>query len=230
VKNSCLFIISFFYLTNCLAQDTVERRNRLTGTVIERFYVLKSDPNIKKGPYKAFFRRSTLIATGNYNNDKKTGIWQFFDRRARLTEKYNYDKNSLTFEAPLYAIDYLSYLLDDTIKVGDRITRPIKIGGIYYGYIPYVNIFQLPFDMFGTESYTFEAYVELLISPLGRLADYKVRVVSPYYEYDHTFNLDINLFSEADRMFFPMTLNGTPVMSRIVIKCYVTPSGGLDFY
>lgn len=224
-----LFTI-FFGITNCFAQDTVERKNRLSDSLIERFYVLKSDPKIKQGPYIVLLNRKTPIARGRYNNNNKTGTWFFFDPEGKLVERYNYDKNKFLYEAPPYASEDLSYLLDDSLKNGDKITMPVKIGGVYFGYIPYVNLFHLPFDDEDFDTYNFDAYIELLISPMGRLADYNVRVVSAYYEYDQTFNLDVNLFSEADRTFVPATLNGVPVISRVLIKCFVTTSGGLDFY
>ena len=230
MRNIFLLFIILSGTSNCFAQDTVEQKNRLTDSVIERFYALKSDPKIKQGPYKAFFRRKTLIASGNYNKNAKTGTWQFYDIRGQLVEKYNYDNKRFIYEAPLFATDDFSYFLDGAINKGDKLTRPIKPGGIYYGYIPYVNLFQLPFNMTGIDTYDFEAYIELLISPLGRLADYNVRVVSPNYEYDQSFNLDVNLFSEEDRTFQPATLNGKPELSRIIINCVVDPGGGLDFY
>ena len=147
-----------------------------------------------------------------------------------LNERYNYDKKQFTYEAPLYAGADLSYMFDDTLKKGDRLTRPLKIGGIYYGFIPYLSIFKLPFDTMDIETDSFGAVVELLISPLGRLAEYKVRVSSAYYQYDRTFTMDLGLFSEEDRTFVPATLNGKPVMSTILIKCYVSSKGELDFY
>ncbi len=225
-----ILLITFFCATNCFAQDTIERKNRLSDSVIERFYVLKSDPEVKQGPYNVFLNRKTLIATGRYNNNKKAGTWFFFDTRGKLVERYNYDKSKFFYEAPPYTSEDLSYLLDDSLKNGDKITMPVKIGGVYFGYIPYVNLFHLPFDAYDIDTYSFDAYVELLISPMGRLADYNVRVKSSYYEYDQTFNLDVHLFSEDDRIFVPATLNGVPVLSRILIKCVVTTSGGLDFY
>jgi len=170
-----------------------------------------------------------MIASGNFKNGKHTGIWQFFDPRGRLVEKYDYDKNNFTYIAPIYARSYLSYLLDDTLKKGDRVTRPLKIGGVYYGFIPYVSLFQVPFATFDVNTAAFEANIELLISPLGQLANYTVRLSSQYYEYDQTFNIDVHLFDEADRTFLPATLNGRPVMSRIIIKCVVNPDGKLDF-
>jgi hypothetical protein len=231
VKNIFFLIILSLSLGNCFGQDTVLRKNRLSDSVLERYYVLKSDPAIKQGPYKALFRRHTVVASGNYTKNLKTGTWQFFDSAGKLVEKYDYDKSAFTYEAPAYTGgDDITYAFDDTLKAGDKLSRPIKIGGIYYGYIPYVTMFQLPFNMFGVNPDDFEADVELLISPMGRLADYNVHVTSATYEYDHLFRMDVNLFSPEDRTFVPATFNGKPVLVRILIKCFVTSEGGLDFY
>jgi hypothetical protein len=230
MKNVFLLFIIPCCLTNCFAQDIVAKRNRLSDSVTEKFFVLKSDENIKQGPYKAYFRRKTVIAAGNYNNGKKTGIWSFADVSGKLVENYNYTTNNYIFEAPLDTGTDLHFLFDTLFVKTDFVTRPLKVGGSYYGFIPYLNIFQLPFETMDIETDYFNATVELLISPLGRLADYKVHLVSPYYEYDHIFNLDVNLFSEEDRTFQPATLNGKPIICRIIIKCFVTGEGGLDFY
>ena len=225
-----LFIVFVFFLAVCAAQDTVLRRNRLSDSVIEKFYVLKSNPEIRSGRYQAIFRHETSVAVGYYNNGKKIGIWQFFNRQGKLIEKYDYNSKAFTFEAPLQPSDDLSFLFDDSLRTGDKLTRPLKIGGNYYGMIPYLNLFQLPFDTFNTNTDSFLAFIELLVSPLGRLADYKVYVRSDLYQYSHDFNFDVHLFSEEDRTFTPATLNGKPILSRIVIKCYVNYLGGLDFY
>ena len=230
MKNIFLFIIPLIYITDCFAQETVERKNRLTDSVIEKYYVLKSDKKTKDGPYQALFQRKTVIASGNYSKDKKTGTWRFFDTSGKLAESYDYDTNKFTYEAPLYATDDISYLFDEQLKKTDKVTRPYKIGGIYYGYIPYVSIFRLPFDTYGINTEAFDADVELLISPMGRLAEYKVRIISSQYNYDHTVSLDVHLFDEADRKFVPATLNDKPILSRIIIRCYITNNGGLDFY
>jgi hypothetical protein len=230
MKNILLLLIIPGCVSHCLAQDIVAKRNRLSDSVIEKFYVLKSDQNTKQGPYKAYFRRRTVIAAGNYTNDKKTGIWSFADVGGKLVENYNYGTNSYIFEAPLDTGTDLHFLFDTAFAKTDILTRPLKIGGSYYGFIPYLNIFRLPFETMDIETDYFNAIVELLISPMGRLADYSVRLVSPYYDYDHTFNLDVKLFSEEDRTFQPATLNGKPILCRIIIKCFVTGKGGLDFY
>ncbi len=229
MKNIFLLLFIPLCITDCFAQDTAERKNKLSNHVIERYYVLKADPETKEGPYTALFRRKTLLARGNYHKNLKTGVWQFFNTNGTLIQKYNYDKNIFTFLAPLNENDDLRFLFDDTLKNGDRVAIPLKIGGSYYGFIPYVSLFRLPFETWDIQTDAFEASIELLISPMGRLADYTVHIQSGFYDYDHTFKLDINLFDEADRTFKPAALNGTPVLSRIIIKCFVTSEGGLDF-
>ncbi len=230
MRSILIFITAIFFLNIGFSQDTVERKNRLTDSVIERFYVLKANPAIKQGPYQAIFRRKSFVALGKYQNNKKTGVWQFFNTSGKLVEKYNYNSKRITLEVPLSEDDDLNFLFDAPLDTTDKLTRPLKIGGSYYGFIPYVNAFQLPFDTFDTNTNSFEAYVELLISPLGRLADYKVHLKSVQYNYNQNFNLDVNLFSEEDRTFIPATLNGEPILSRIVIKCFVKDNGGLDFF
>jgi hypothetical protein len=124
----------------------------------------------------------------------------------------------------------VGFAFDAKIGKTDTATRPIKIGGSYYGFIPYLNAFRTPFDTFQVLTSDFDATIELLVTPLGRLADYKVHLTSNYYKYNRTFNLDIKLFDEADRIFLPATINHQPVMCRILIKCVLTDAGGLDFY
>jgi hypothetical protein len=227
VKNIFFLFISC-YAVNCFAQETAERKNRLSDSVIERFYILKSSPEVKDGPYKAIFRRKIVIASGNYTKGKKTGVWEFYDTDGKRSQTFNYDDNSFSYVARLDTNDDLRFLFDEKFKKDDTVTRPLKIGEPYYGYIPFVTIFRLPFDSYDVNTDTFEAEIELLISPMGRLAEYKVHLVSQYYQYDHTISLDVNLFSEEERSFMPATLNHKRILSRVFIKCFVT-SHGLDF-
>ncbi|BAU55139.1 hypothetical protein [Mucilaginibacter gotjawali] len=231
MKICYLLFYSILFVTTCFAQDlpdTIERKNKLSDSLTEKFYVLKNNPEIRQGPYIALLDRKKPVARGNYKNGKKSGLWQFYDSEGRLNEKYNYDLQKLTYEAPLEAGNF-SFLFDDSLKVGDRLTRPLRIGGVYYGFIPYLSLFRVPFDPYDINMEAFEAYLELLISPMGRLAQYRVRIASALYQYDRIFTMDVKLFSDEDRGFIPATKNGENVMSRILIKCYVTPSGTLDF-
>ena len=192
--------------------------------------MLKTDQQRRVGPYKAFYKRSTLIADGYYTNGQKSGVWKFFDWDGKPTETYDYDKIEFTFEAPIDTTDDISYGFDITLNPTDRLTRPLRIGGSFYGFIPYVSVFKLPFDTAGINTNYFNAMIELLISPGGRLADYKVHLFSKAYQYKQTFNFDVNLFAADDKIFVPATLNRQPILSRIFIRCSIDDDGSLDFY
>ena len=230
VKRTFLLLIVIFYCVNCFAQDTIELKSKFTDLVTEHFHELKNKPGVKQGAYNAFYRRKTLIASGFYKNDKKLGSWHFYNRTGRLVEKFNYNKGNFIFEAPLDDESDLSFVFDDTLEKTDTVTRPLKIGGSYYGFLPYLSIFQLPFETRDLNTEEFTVYVELLVSPGGRLADYKVHVLSNYYDYNQVFNLDINLFADEDRTFIPAALNHSPVLSRVFIHCAVNSNSGIDFF
>jgi len=230
VKIFLFVFVGLFCITNCFAQDTANHKNWLTNTILEKYKTLKPDEKTRVGPYKAYYKRRTLIADGRYDKGVKVGIWSFYDDEGKLNEKYDFDKTEYIYEAPLDTDTDVHFAFDAPIKVGDRVTRPLKIGGMYFGLAPYVGAFRLPFDTEGINLDFFYAIVELLVSPGGRLADYKVRLLSKAYKYDQTFNFDVGLFGEEDKQFTPASVNRQPVLARIFIRCSINYDGSLDFY
>jgi hypothetical protein len=225
-----LFIFSFLYLTNCFAQESIEKKNRLNNGVTEIFQVLKGNEQVKNGQYQAFYKRKTPIAMGIYTDGKKTGLWRFYNASGKLMQVYDYDISLLKYEAPEYTgVTDFGYIVDKEIADTDKITKPIKAGGRYYGYLPYLGLYKIPFNPYEYSTYSCVAVIELLISPLGRLAEYKVHTACSAFDYDQKITMDVKLFKEEDRKFIPATYNGEPVLSRIIIRCRVTESGDLDF-
>src|ERR1700753_1220612 len=96
-KKIYLFICCFFYLTNCFAQETIEKKNRLTANVTETYQVLKNNESVKNGPYQAIYKRKTPVAMGVFTNGKKTGQWRFYDPQGKLMQIYNYTSDSLKY-------------------------------------------------------------------------------------------------------------------------------------
>jgi len=230
VKRFLFVIICLLCLKPAFAQDTVEKKNWITNSVIERFKVLKTAPDVKVGLYQAFFKRRTLIARGEFTSGIKTGIWTFYDDDGKLNEKFNYDKGEIIYEAPLDTDTNLAFSFDAKIDSATRVTRPIKIGGTYYGMLPYINKFIVPFETDGINMDYFDAVVELLISPGGRLAEYKVHLASKFYKYTQVISLSTALFKEEDKQFIPATLNRQPVLARIFIRCTLNTDGTLEYY
>jgi hypothetical protein len=230
LKRYVLIITAIFFLNHCYAQDTIEVKRKLAGDVTEIFRALAKDVSVRQGLFKAVYKKNMIVATGLYQNDKKVGLWKFYDPKGTVMQTYDYSTSRLFYEAPEDTTSNLRYLADKELKEGDKVTKPIKIGGRYYGYLPYLNLFTLPKDYTYIERSSIWATVELLVSPGGRLADYKVNLIAeglstPF----RTTNMNIKLPDPADLVFIPATLNGDPIACRIIIRCIVTNSGHLAF-
>lgn len=222
-----------FYLTILLlpltlsAQQTTVIKNRLAQNVTERITVLKSDKNIKEGLYQAITGDNIALASGSYTNNVKNGIWNFYDPHAHLLQRYDYTNKQLLFEAPEDTSSNCRYIVDYPLTDTDRVTKPVKIGDRYYGYINYLKLFKMPSDMPQMNYDAVTATVELLVSPGGRLADFTVHLES--LGYDQRLGVNRDLLSEEDKTFIPATLNSKPILCRILIRCFLTGGGRLDF-
>jgi len=206
----------------CFAQETVERNRKLTPEVTEKYHVLKSDYNTLQGTYAAYLKK-VLVAAGNYNKNIKTGTWTFFDAKGKVSQRFNYDKKTLVYEAPHDSTSSVRYVVDDSLKNNPLFTRPVRIGGRYYGYLPYINLIKLPAYVSNLNNTTDRATMELLITPLGRLAEYKLHISTIgaiNQDNDVVLNINLNLLKDEDKVFLPATLNNNPIAVRIVIPCY----------
>jgi hypothetical protein len=200
----------------------VERTRRLTPEVNEKYHVLKTDYTVMQGQYAAYLKK-TLLAAGKYNNNKKVGTWTYFDKKGKVSQRYDYDKNLLLYEAPVDSSLKAVYMVDDSLKNNPTFTRPVKIGGQYFGFIKYANIIKLPEDFVNISNELYNCYMELLVSPYGRLASYKLHIEPKrkVFRDDGTiFNININLIDEDDRIFVPATLDKNPIAVRLLIPCY----------
>ena len=231
--NRITFFAAAILLANCcLAQDkeTTEIKRKLSDKVTEIFTVPKTDINMRQGPYKALYKRKVEVASGNFDKDKPVGLWKFSDPKGNVLQTYDYTKSKLYYEAPEDTTSNFRYFVDRELKPGDKITKPVKIGGRYIGFLPYLNLFTLPDGYKEIDRELVTAVVELLVSPLGRLAGYKVSLLSNISGVAFkTVNMNIKLPNPADIIFTPSTLNGEPIACRIMIKCYPTANLHLDF-
>ncbi|MES2277429.1 MAG: hypothetical protein V4592_15500 [Bacteroidota bacterium] len=227
MKTIYLIITSLLVCSVSLAQETIERVSKLKKNVTENYHVLLNNPNVKHGLYQVRFEKNKALASGLYANNKRVGIWHFFDYKGNLMQNYNYDQNQLTFEAPDEPRSGFKYLFDKPVVSTDVVTKPVKIGGRYYGYLNYLLIFKKPSDIGYIDSQYTNATIELLISPGGHLADYTIHLIGDNYRNDLSVNID--LLSDEDKTFIPATLNGDPVSARIVIPCVMDRSGNLVF-
>ncbi|MDN3547026.1 hypothetical protein [Mucilaginibacter aquaedulcis] len=229
LKNLILLLAAIFYLNTGFGQETTVVKHKLTDGVTEKISVLKSDKGIRQGLYQAVSDEGRAVASGNFEHDKKVGVWHFYDMRGRLVQNYDYTKKQLLYEALEDTTSNLRYFVDKILTDTDRTTKPVKPGGRYFGYIPYLKLFKLPQSLMGIDRLQSVAVIELLVSPYGRLADYKVHLYSgPTYE--KVFNMNLNALNEEDKIFIPATINNEPVGCRIMIRCSIDNYGGIGFF
>jgi hypothetical protein len=230
MKKFLLFVAVVVCCRDVLAQTIIERKNKLIDNVTERFDTyIEADKQIKHGSYKAFFARKIVIASGKYLNDKKVGVWHYFDRNGKLMQNYDFDAKKLLFEEPEVGESALRYAIDDTIRANDKVTQPVRIGGRYFGYIPYIKLFKLPSEAYQEAVFKNLVTFELLISPMGRLYDMMVHVRSGASDADqHSYIVNVDLLSDDDKVFIPATFNGKPIASRVNFICYMDGYGLVD--
>lgn len=66
------------------------------NSIKEKYYVHKKQRNIKQGEYQRYLR-GKLIITGQFSNNKKSGVWTYFDSDNTIDLKYDYDNDSVVF-------------------------------------------------------------------------------------------------------------------------------------
>ena len=156
MKKMMCFAVVVVISTTAAAQETVEliqEMERQQGK--EVFTVLKSDRKIKHGPYKKLNFLSQVTATGyykdnkkdstweqfnvrggvvfrgNYVNDEKAGVWEYYLLNDELEQKYDHTEQKLIyFKAPRAEAKWKVYQGNDTILTTlDQ--PPLLIGGNY---------------------------------------------------------------------------------------------------
>jgi hypothetical protein len=117
------------------------------------------------------------------------------------------------------------------------VTRPERIGGILYGYAPYLKMFKVQDQTSSFLSGSAYGIIELLVSPYGRLAECKLFVKAKVWQDDKivetvidTYNLDTELLSEDDKIFMPATVNHQNTSVTIYLICNIKANGLLSLY
>jgi len=175
----------------------------------EEYQVLKSDKNIKYGSYKRELFSGIVITKGLYENNIKKGIWEFFDyRTGDLEQKYDFDKDSLTFSNVLSVANLKFKYKDDWINWKlDRM--PELIGGLSSLKVKIIELDRTynfdPFEpIFPKAGY---ALFSFIITKNGEVTDPKI-IQSP----GNLFEKEIlNAIVETSKIWKPALYKGDPV-------------------
>lgn len=176
----------------------------------ETFEVLKSDLTTKHGLYSASI--SGYSEKGQYNNGKKTGLWECYDREG-LIHKYDYSIVKSSEERPSKMIVSIWELDDQNQVVKELSPRTIYFGGD--GKMLAILVQCIRYPAAAVENNTQGiVHISAIQSKDGKISSEKPET-----------NLGHGLEQEALRVFkllppdwIPVTENGKPVAIKIEYK------------
>ncbi len=104
MKKVLLFLFILTISFAAIGQETKRiKKNDGNSGEVEIFHVLKSDKNVKHGPYEKYLNYSSqldkgrlLTEKGQYTNNKKTGIWTYYRVKDNTTAQGPYENDLRT--------------------------------------------------------------------------------------------------------------------------------------
>ncbi len=164
-------------------------------SVKESYYVLKKDRNVRQGDYTRFVNNKKVV-TGQYVDNKKSGIWTFYDANNSVDLKYDYDNDSVLF------VD----IQNDT----SGLDRPmIYFGSIYEArYIVMTNL-RYPIEALDNGK-SGRILIDIFVDKKGEVYDYKVQE-SVYLPLD---NEALRVVKMIPQRWLPAIKNGEPIAGK----------------
>jgi len=136
----------------------------------ETFYVLKSDRKIKHGEYQKTYGGLTI--KGQFDNNKKIGVWEYFDRYNQLEQKIDFDSEKIIFTKPINLIKRYFIRDGESFKEATPDELPILQGG-QSALLYYILNLRYPVDArrMGTQG---KVLISATITQDGKIIDEKI--------------------------------------------------------
>lgn len=192
------------------SDSTIIRSRNIRDWFVEHYTVQKTNKKIKNGFAEVLFN-GQQIASGQYKDDLRTGLWKFYLLNGQTEQIYNYTDRKVEFETKNNTTSYQI----DNVKEGDEIINPVKIGGSYAAILVMGKISNYVVDLrYKKGTYTVN-YIYYLDSK-GTV--YQVELKITGNNYNKTKNIDLKLFKAEELEFTPSYVNKTPVNSSFIIS------------
>jgi hypothetical protein len=123
----CLILLSFpIKVAYCQELKQVLRTSRF---IKEEYEVLKSDRSIKYGSYSKIIK-GTLTAKGNFKNNERVGIWEFYEfDSGELEQKYDFDSRRILYWSQRQQKPY-NFYFNGKWDIGKLDSIPYLVGGL----------------------------------------------------------------------------------------------------
>jgi len=170
----------------------------------EKFYVLKSDETTRQGAYIKEVRK-TVWVKGQYQNDIKVGVWEYYDMKGKLAHKLNVETGELLYNR-----------FEDETKNFDKskYSRPaILLGGTSTIYKNVMYLLRYPAEarIANTQG---KVYVKFIVDELGKMGNSQVIEGIG----DGCDEEAVRIMNLVDQEWLPaLDLDGKPIKSEITL-------------
>jgi TonB family protein len=229
-------LILLFTGIKSISQETkkvVERSQDITRNIAIKYYVLKSNRDIKHGPYM-YYNNDKLFISGFYKNGKKdsvwqrynteggiiakkiytdnkrTGIWEFYDKAGDVEWQYDFS-NDVAVNLPKAVPGYVYLASDGKWVEGKADREPVKLAsGWDWSYFLTRNLRypRVAIDK-GQQG---KGIVEVTVDENGEAIDYRISAESDYEVLGEEALRIVKLF---DPEFLPAEKDGKKVKIRV---------------
>jgi len=203
---SVFFMISFFFQP-LKSQEIKKVKKYPFPNMVEQYYVLKSNKEIRNGPYRLTINNS-IYQLGFYVNNQKAGTWQIYKSDNELEFIYNYDTKQLS----KLSKEYFANSKDSMSRA------PIFLGGLTYLCYCASNYIRLPeglLESIGPGQY--RTIVKFEIDTIGVPGNYTIQTSSGNDDLDYEAARCVKLASSLNFSFLPALGKGVPIKSSMII-------------
>jgi periplasmic protein TonB len=161
---ACVLLVQ----ATCYSQEVRKKR-----TENEIFYVLKSDGSVRHGEYIKKYQNKITVK-GQYEMNKKSGIWEYYGLDSKIEQKYDYTYNALLFNDTNRPTTIQCVVVENGVPTRNQPTRePILIGG-HSSYIRHIfqNLKYPPYAR--TNGIEGQVFVSATVTSQGVMKDVKL--------------------------------------------------------
>jgi TonB family protein len=109
-------------------QKPVKKINKIDPFTKEKYYVLSKEDSTRQGTYEKRWR-GNLEVKGQYQAGKKVGAWEFYSRKEKLAQRYNFSTKKIEFQEKSDFFEEANLVLDGVNSSKKPDIPPAFIGG-----------------------------------------------------------------------------------------------------
>jgi hypothetical protein len=113
-----------FVSLSAFSQPTVKPVKAKSRYLIEQYEVLAANDTVRHGQYRRYFREdNVLLEEGQYADNKRTGVWTFYDGKGKPELVYDYSTKTVLANNRV-GLDSMGIILLDGNMTGVLLTPP----------------------------------------------------------------------------------------------------------